>query len=110
MEGNMKLWYKIALPAMAVGILLAWSTLPGCNMADHDKAVSAAKKYAKNVPDATGNVDCVAKDSDGDGYVSCTIFRKEGDPVAVECGAEKWCGCNCAEGCKAAQPKIKGSR
>lgn len=106
----MKLRHKIAMPIMLIGIIAMWSLVPACSSADVGKAEKAAKEYAQNVPDATGKVTCVASDSDGDGYVSCTVFRTKGDPVAIECGSQKFCACNCAKGCKAAVAKIRGKR
>lgn len=71
----------------------------GCG-SDWQKAEQAAKQYSKKIKGATGEVDCVHKDSDGDGYCSCSIFMEEGGPTGVECGCEKFCFIDCAEGCK----------
>lgn len=50
-------------------------------------------------------VSCVERDSDGDGYVSCTIFRKGKDPIALECAyGGFW---SAGPGCKMAQPKMR---
>jgi hypothetical protein len=70
-----------------------------CSHADPNKALQEAKDFVKNIDNAT-NVTCNDSDSDGDGYVSCTVFRKGADPLAISCGAENWCMTNCAKGCK----------
>ena len=80
-----------------IGLLLVM--LVGCAKADFEAAKKSAEEYSKNVPNATG-VSCVQSDSDGDGYCSCTIFRKDEDPLAIECGCEVRCLWNCASGCK----------
>lgn len=74
-------------------------TLASCTFADVEKAKRFAQDFSKNIPGATG-VDCNDSDSDGDGYVSCTVFRGDKEPIAISCGAENYCACNCAKGCK----------
>ena len=98
------LWYKLALFAGIVVMCFAAS----CAKADPEKAEKAAKEYAKHIKGTTGEVSCARSDSDGDGYVTCTLFMEEGEPMGAECGAQKYCGCNCAEGCKPLTHKIRG--
>ncbi|HSX22289.1 MAG TPA: hypothetical protein VLE97_05890 [Gaiellaceae bacterium] len=78
-------------------VLLALAA--ACHNADVDEATKEANAYAKHFQNVT-SVECNASDSDGDGYVSCTIFRADADPVPIACGAENWCVANCAKGCK----------
>jgi prepilin-type N-terminal cleavage/methylation domain-containing protein len=85
-----------------IGATLAGTLLGGCS-ADWQKAEAEAKKFAENVPGATGKVTCSKKDTDRDGYCGCTVFRKEQVPLAIDCGCEKHC-LNCAEGCKMVNP------
>lgn len=80
-------------------LIAALVIFAACHNADVDKARKEAVEYAKHFENVTG-VDCNASDSDGDGYVSCTIFRSDADPVPIACGAENYCVTNCAEGCK----------
>lgn len=80
-------------------LLIIFVVLAACHHADVGKAKKEAAEYAKHFQNVTG-VECNASDSDGDGYVSCTIFRSDADPVPIACGAENWCITNCAEGCK----------
>lgn len=82
-------------------ILLFALVLFGC--VDHEKAETAAAEYAKKLPGSTGQVSCVPADSDGDGYVSCSIFMKKGPPTAVECRSLPYK----AGGCKIAAVRIK---
>lgn len=74
--------------------------VPACAKADPEKAEAAAREFAQNYPDFSGNVACTKADTDGDGYVTCTAFMKNGDEKRLECGAERFCIFNCARGCK----------
>lgn len=77
-----------------------------CSTADVQKATKQAEEFAKHMPEATG-VTCNDSDSDGDGYVSCTVFRGDKDPLALSCGAQRFCSCNCASGCKLMAPALR---
>ena len=47
---------------------------------------SAIKPWVKqHFPGAT--YECMSVDSDGDGYVSCTVFPPDDKPVPIECSA-----------------------
>lgn len=80
-------------------LLASLTLLVACSTADIGRARKYAEDFAKNVDGATG-VDCNDSDSDNDGYVSCTVFRKGMDPLPLSCGAERFCVFNCASGCK----------
>lgn len=77
------------------------SMFTACNKTDAAAAEKSAAEYAQKVKGATGDISCTQKDSDGDGYVTCTIFMAEGEDRSVECGAQArcWFG-DCARGCK----------
>lgn len=50
-------------------------------------------------------VQCMDVDSDNDGYVTCTVFRVDRDPYAIECAIRKdW------HGCKPKVPKVVQSQ
>ncbi len=83
------------------GFLL--TCLFACHHADVADARKQAEAFAKKIPGAT-EVQCTDSDSDGDGYVSCTVFRGSDDPLPIQCGAENWCVSNCAHGCRIAVP------
>ena len=89
--------------------ILALCFLVACSHADASKAAAEAKAFSANFPDATGVV-CNDSDSDGDGYVSCTLFRGAKDPLAISCGAERWCIMNCATGCKLTPATVRATR
>lgn len=77
-------------------ILLA---LTACQRTDVVAANASATDFAKHVPGATSAV-CADVDADGDGYVSCTVFRGNDEPMQIQCGSERICIWNCARGCK----------
>lgn len=83
---------------VSIGLTLC---LTGCN--DYEKAEAAAGDYAQKLPGATGHVNCVPRDSDGDGYVSCSVFLKKGPPIGIECLAVPWR----RGGCKVAAIRVK---
>lgn len=47
-------------------------------------ATETARRFARNTPGAT-EVECMSYDTDNDGYVSCTIFRADAEPLFLEC-------------------------
>jgi flagellar basal body-associated protein FliL len=89
-------------------LTLAALTLCGCSAvigADTAEAESYAQEFvAKNFPQANvQNLECQNADSDGDGYVSCTVSLKEGAKTrlqAIECAGTyfwqlKWSQTGC---------------
>lgn len=80
-------------------LLFASLFIVACTRVDSDKVDTYAQEYAKHFPGSTG-VECAKSDTDGDGYVTCTVFMGNEEPISIQCGAEKWCVANCAEGCK----------
>jgi outer membrane murein-binding lipoprotein Lpp len=88
-------------------VVVGGAFLSGCS-SDWQKAETAAKEFASKVNGATGEVQCAKKDTDKDGYCGCTVFMKKGNPMAIDCGCQKFCW-NCAEGCKIVNPG-KGMR
>lgn len=53
--------------------------------ASHQTAEKEARKYAEELSIHVQGVTCAGLDSDGDGYVSCTISTAEGKLIGVEC-------------------------
>lgn len=74
------------------------STSAACHAADIGEARKQAAVFARKIP-GFQSVECVDSDSDGDGYISCTVFRGDREPVAIKCGSENYCVSNCAHGC-----------
>ena len=101
---------ETAICIFSIGIIVAVvsMTFVGCE-ADWQKAEKAAGKYAQKVPGSTGEVSCMKTDSDGDGYCRCTIFRKEKDPLHVECGCQRYCFI-CTDGCSGIKHTVRANR
>lgn len=76
-----------------------------CQRTDVAAANTSAAEFAKHVPGATGTL-CAEVDTDGDGYVSCTVFRSGDEPMQIQCGSQRICLFNCARGCKY-EPSVK---
>lgn len=87
---------ELVIAAAILGIIVAG--VGGCE-SDWKKAEASAREFVKNVPGSTGSVSCTHKDTDGDGYCGCSIFKENGDIIRIDCGCEKYCFV-CAEGCK----------
>lgn len=68
-----------------------------------DGVKTEAETFARSMGESYTGINCVTYDSDGDGYVSCTIFRSGKDPLPIEC-ARKW---SRNSGCKLAMPQVR---
>ena len=80
--------------------------LSGC-FGDPEAAKSAARAYAKDMGYEVVGVSCTGTDTDGDGYVSCTLQVKgHQDPIALECTRGEF---TFTSGCKVAMPKLRVS-
>lgn len=91
-----------------VRYLILAVTLTGCFSIEKGYAESQAKQYAQSLGMKGATVNCVNMDTDGDGYVSCTIATPgpdgKMDLQPVECAANQN-GCNRNEGCRV--PKLR---
>lgn len=81
--------------------------LAGC-FGDPEAAKASARQYAKDLGYEVAGVSCTGVDSDGDGYVSCTVRLKDPDPsgsslLALECSRGE---VTFTSGCKVA-PLVK---
>lgn len=75
----------LKLTLFAALVLASSSILTACGVGE---AKNSAKSFAsRNFKNHTG-VECMSRDSDGDGYASCTIFLPN-DAIAIECATEK---------------------
>ncbi len=64
-----------------------------------------ARVHAEKMGWVVQGASCSGSDSDQDGYVSCTVSKKEGDSHAVECGYdEAFAPLGQNTGCKDARP------
>jgi hypothetical protein len=89
---------------MRIIVIAVIMALAGCNHTNTDAANASAEEFVKKIDGATG-FDCANQDTDRNGYVACTVFRKDADPLLIECGSERFC-VNCARGCKYTQLKV----
>ena len=60
-------------------------SLAGCDVRDRGELEAEAAEFAKRLGVKVNGVSCVTRDSDGDGYVSCTIFLQDGRAEDIEC-------------------------
>ena len=79
--------------------------LSACRTTNSDVANESAREFIRSLPNTTA-VTCAETDSDGDGYVTCTVFRGVGEPLPIECGSERFCIWNCKRGCKYVPIKV----
>ena len=84
-----------------MGGLAACPLLSGVTGIDQGAAQANAETWAgQSYPDMKASANCVRQDTDGDGYVSCTVvvFKKGGDPmppVQVECAGSLTLNAGC---------------
>lgn len=90
------------LGALALGGLAS-----SCGKGSED-VEEAAREYAQKMGIRVTGVSCMNNDSDGDGYVSCSLSTKKADGgveiIPIECAA-RW---SFGTGCKAKVLQIKG--
>lgn len=96
--------FELLIVIFVLGIICAGGmyALRGCQ-SNSGTAEEEAQAYAKKLGLEVVGVSCTDKDSDDDGYVSCSVSHKENGKLAiqpVEC-ATKW---SVNSGCKA--PKM----
>jgi len=61
-----------------------------------DIAFQSAHQFSKKIEDIA-DINCVAQDSDSDGYCSCSLIKKDGSVISLECGCrQKFYGCKLA--------------
>lgn len=80
-------------------LAFAIALFAGCQCSAPEEARKSAGEYIHKIPGAT-SVECADRDTNDDGYCSCTVFRGSADPLPIECGCERFCIWNCARGCK----------
>lgn len=85
-------------------LTISFLAVIACNRTDKAAADAAAKEFITHI-DGAQSVLCAETDTDGDGYVSCTVFMKGEEPMQIQCGSQAYCF-NCARGCKY-EPSMK---
>ena len=94
-----------------IAMTLALVALLGCQYPERGYAEKQAKEYATDLGLEVKAARCTNMDTDGDGYVSCTlsVTDKEGKDrlEAIECAAFAN-GCSMNEGCRIPNRTILG--
>lgn len=92
----------IVVAILGVFVTIAGFGITKCS-SSRDTAEEEARAYASKMGMTIKGVSCMNRDTDGDGYVSCTlnVVEKDGkeNPIPIECAA-KWSYNN--DGCKEA--------
>lgn len=79
--------------------IIATALIAACANSKPEIAEKSARDFATHIDDSTG-IECAQRDTDSDGYCACTVFRRDHDPLRIDCGCERFCVVNCARGCK----------
>jgi hypothetical protein len=104
------LWITGLLVLPVIALVLGCVILVGGRyFAGQGDALDTAHAWtAKWRPGAT--VECQTLDTDGNGYVSCTVGTPDGEIDAIECGVNRWyngwrtTGCRLMKGYSGSQP------
>ena len=88
----------ICIGVMAIGLLLVVLSLVGCEDAEQRAqrmalTTDSARRFAQGFEGVRG-VECSPRDSDHDGYVTCTVFLENNDFRNIECTTD---GCKMKE-------------
>lgn len=75
---------ELMIAVSIIGIIAAM-LIANCGYIDRDGPNREARKHARELGMRNFRVSCVSMDTDGDGYVSCTIKEKGEAPYNVEC-------------------------
>lgn len=79
----------ICIAIVGIFVAIIWGNISNYT-ADNSKTVEAAKSYVKDLGIRDANVQCVAIDTNNDGYVSCTASYRNSDKLeflAFECAS-----------------------
>lgn len=95
----------IALAILAIAASILFGAAGATCVGHKDSAQASLVQYGTEMGYEIVSSSCVNKDTDGDGYVSCTAKLKSGEVLNVECVG--WQGTSCVknEGCRT--PKLK---
>lgn len=88
---------------IAVVILMLTGASCGEWRGTGEHAEGAARTHAKKLDWKVKGIACAGVDTDGDGYISCTLVLEDGSERSLECASG---GMGIASGCKTA-PLIK---
>lgn len=90
----------------AFGGLVALTGCPNWTGAHKSTAEDEAREYAQELNLELEAVSCVKQDTDGDGYVSCTLKLKDGQTLPRECAGAY----NLNSGCREQKLKMPGAK
>lgn len=104
MQNRMKIM-KIIIGSFAALVLVIASCQAVGNYsgASKEAAVKEAKAYAAELDLKNPKVSCAGYDSDGDGYLSCTILSDGQEPLQAECAGSFQLT---ASGCRLVKAKL----
>lgn len=73
--------------ALIAGLVIVFVGRCAANVdgSTHDAATKSAEAYLKELGVEAGHISCAGTDSDGDGYVSCTVAKPNGELFGIEC-------------------------
>lgn len=92
--------FKFFVMAMSIGIFCAifiglfWNTANNLTGRAHDLAQAEAYKFLHNAG-IDAQVQCAGIDSDGDGYISCPYFTRDGTLHPLECAGAMTMNSSC---------------
>lgn len=81
-DGEVVISLIVVLAMVAFAVVKCGANVSG---ASHQDAERSAREYAKALNIEYDGLVCAGIDSDGDGYVSCTISKKDGHLLGIEC-------------------------
>ena len=96
----------IVLAIFAVFSAIIGSRFACSGSKQNDAAKSEARKYARDLGVRYSGISCADYDSDGDGYISCTIKPETGDLMYIECRGAYSIG----HGCRSPKMQIPQSK
>jgi hypothetical protein len=85
-------------------VLVVIGGMQGCNKAGEETTQDAIR-FSKNLGENITGINCMKYDSDGDGYVSCTLFLRDKPPLAVDCAAHSFMSWR-NSGCRLQKPIV----
>ncbi len=90
----------VALGAVTVFSLASSSCVTNAAGWHKEAAEKNAKQFLQELNMKYDGVSCVKHDSDGDGYVSCTVALPESQTLALECAGFRFVSAFSNEGCR----------
>jgi hypothetical protein len=97
-EVTLETFIKTAILLVFFGIIGTTLALAACSgPTQRNQAKQEATQWAKELGLEFTGASCADYDSDGDGYVSCTLAMKNGDTKQIECRGAYSIGHGCRD-------------